>query len=160
MKRKSLLLLWLLAIILAPRWGFAQDNVKRQPRQANEQMLVIGEPSGTTRATASVPFYETFEGTIDWTIVNGSATNKWYVGSPGAHYGGYGLFISNDNGTTNAYTVGNASVVYAYKDIYLEVGTYNLSFDIKQYGESTWDCVGAMLYNSSTTPYASTSSSG
>ena len=160
MKRKTLLLLWLIAMMLAPRWGFAQDNIKHQPRQANEQMLVVGEPSGTPRATASVPFYETFEGTIDWTIVNGSATNKWYVGSPGAHYGGYGLFISNDSGSTNAYTVGNASVVYAYKDIYLEVGTYNLSFDIRQYGESTWDCVGAMLYNSSTTPSASTSSAG
>ena len=107
-----------------------------------------------------VPFVDGLESST-WTVVNGSCTNKWCLGAPGARYGTAGLYISNDSGTTNAYSTSSTSVVYAYKTVtFPSAGKYNLSFDIKQNGESTWDCVGAMLYDASTTPSASTSSAG
>ena len=262
MKRKTLLLLWLLAMMLAPRWGFAQDITLNQSQSialtpgttrnfydsggssnnyassenytltltspgditinfssfATEScsscydwdymyiydgttsgtqlakgqtdcssanlttgtnytatsgtMTITWKSDGSTNAagwvatiTAAsvpglVPFVDGLE-TSTWYTVNGSCTNQWYLGSPGARYGTAGLYISNDDGTTNAYSTGSVSVVYAYKNItFPSAGKYNLSFDIKQKGESSYDCVGAMLYNSSTTPSASTTSAG
>ena len=53
MKRKSLLLLWLLAIMLAPRWGFAQDVQNRTSVQ-NVQLETVAvdlDDPGQLRAT-------------------------------------------------------------------------------------------------------------
>ncbi len=108
----------------------------------------------------SIPYTETFESNT-WTEVNGLATNLWYRGSLGAHDSSYGYYISNNSGTSNAYSTGSISVVYIYKNVYFpEAGTYSLSFDLRQNGETTWDCVGAMLYANSDTPSASTTSAG
>jgi uncharacterized repeat protein (TIGR02543 family) len=109
----------------------------------------------------SIPYTENFESN-SWTVVNGSATNKWYRGSLGANNSSYGYYISNDNGTSNAYTIADGiSIVYIYKNVYFpEAGTYSLSFDLRQQGESSYDCVGALLYANSDTPEASTTSAG
>ena len=112
-------------------------------------------------AIASLPYAEDFEGTHGWGFVNGTQTNQWYIGSQGARYGSNGLFISNDGGSSNAYNTGKPGVVYAYKSVnFASAGTYNLSFDLKQQGESTYDMVGAMLYTTVPTVYTQSIGSG
>ena len=75
----------------------------------------------------------------DWMLENGTQTNQWYVGTPGAHNGTKGLFISNDNGATNAYSTGNTSHVYAYAVFnFSETGEYTISYDWRNQGESNY----------------------
>lgn len=60
--------------------------------------------------------------------------NKWYIGKPGsANNGEAGLFISCDNGVTSNYT-NKAVTVMAYRELTLEAGDYELSFDWKAGG--------------------------
>lgn len=60
--------------------------------------------------------------------------NKWYIGKPGsANNGEAGLFISCDNGVTSNYT-NTAVMVMAYRELTLEAGDYELSFDWKAGG--------------------------
>ncbi len=41
----------------------------------------------TAQIPAELPFTENFEGDINWTIVNGTETNKWFVGTVPAYSG-------------------------------------------------------------------------
>ena len=64
--------------------------------------------------------------------------NKWYIG-PAANRGETGkngLFISND-GVHATYTNNNPAIVYAYREITLDPGTYSISFD--------WICNAASI---------------
>ena len=75
----------------------------------------------------------------DWVLENGSQTNQWYVGAPGAHSGTNGLFISSDNGTSNTYNTDSISHVYAYAVFnFSETGEYTISYDWKSQGESRY----------------------
>lgn len=88
----------------------------------------------------------------EWTLVNGTQTNKWYIGTAANNGGTNGLYVTNDNGTTNAYSNGSTSSVYAYRTLTLSAGSvYSLSFDWKAYGESGWDLMRVWLVPSSTT---------
>lgn len=101
------------------------------------------------------PYSSDFEDDIEndeWTLVNGSQTNKWYIGTAANNGGTKGLYVSNDNGTTNAYSTSSTSSVYAYRTLTLSAGsTYSLSFDWRCYGESTWDVLRVWLVPASTT---------
>ncbi|MBO4489721.1 MAG: fibronectin type III domain-containing protein [Bacteroidales bacterium] len=95
-------------------------------------------------APAMVPYLCDFEDsteTLNWILLNGSETNKWYVGTAtAASNSTHSLYISQDNGTTNTYNGDTASVVWAYRDIqFSNADEFELSFDWKCYGESTWD---------------------
>ncbi|TCJ18604.1 T9SS type A sorting domain-containing protein [Flaviaesturariibacter flavus] len=80
-------------------------------------------------------------GATGWTIVNGSQTNKWVVGSgatPG--FGGSkAIYISRDGGTTHRYDTTSASISYFYRDIAIPAGTTNgwMLFDYISAGERT-----------------------
>ena len=80
-------------------------------------------------------YFTNFESQCDWTLVNGSCTNKWCWGTA-AHNGTgtHGLYISNDGGTTNAYTNTSEAMVYAYKTLDFEAGIYGISYDWKANG--------------------------
>lgn len=71
--------------------------------------------------------------------------NKWYIGEPGAtNKGEAGLFISCDNGLTSNYT-NKAVMVMAYRELTLEAGDYELSFDWKaggtEYDDGLYVCL-------------------
>ena len=71
--------------------------------------------------------------------------NKWYIGKPGsANNGEAGLFISCDNGVTSNYT-NTAVTVMAYRELTLEAGDYELSFDWKaggtEYNDGLYVCL-------------------
>ena len=100
-------------------------------------------------APVTVPYTENFDNnTHGWKLINGSCTNQWYWGTPGGHSGS-GLYISSDGGGSCTYNTSSKGVVYAYRLVTFEAGDYKISFDHRQKGESSWDCVGAMLYSQS-----------
>ena len=104
----------------------------------------------TPQVPATLPYTQNWEnGTenVQWTILNGSATNKWYIGSAVNNGGDTSLYISDDNGATNHYDISSSSDVWAYRDIYFDpiYGEYELAFDYRVDGESCCDYLKVFL---------------
>jgi len=102
-------------------------------------------------------FSEDFEGTThSFTIVNGTQTNYWYVGTATANGGTKSAYISNNSGTSNAYTITSTSVVHMYRDVTFSSSTspYTLCFDWKTQGESNYDYLKVFLIETSVSPTA------
>jgi hypothetical protein len=102
----------------------------------------------TTTTPAQLPYATDFEDAAEdqqWVFVNGTQTNKWYIGVPtdassdvNTTIGGSnGLYVSNDGGASNTYG-STTSKVYAYRDIFVPDGTTDLvlSFDWKAMGSN------------------------
>ena len=79
-----------------------------------------------------------------WVLEN-NTPNGWYVGTATNNGGSRALYISNDNGASNAYTVTTSCVSYAYVTFDMDPGEYTFSFDWKAYGESSWDFLRAAI---------------
>ena len=99
-----------------------------------------------------------FEGTFcGWGLVNGNRTNAWVWGTATNNGGTRALYISNDNGTTNAYTVnGSAAMVYATKLLSFTEGHFEFSYDWMAIGESDCDFLRVVLVPASETLTAGT----
>jgi len=116
--------------------------------------------SGAGSAVATIPYAHGFEdGWSTWNVVNGSQTNKWYVGSATAASGTNSAYISNNNGVDNQYNVDAASVVHFYHDITFPADMENakLRFDWKGQGEGSYtpyDYLRLHLIETSTIPVA------
>ncbi len=85
-----------------------------------------------------------FEGAGTWYMVNGG-NNAWVIGSAVNNGGSQALYISNDGGTTNAYTTGAVNMVYATKLFAFETAQYTFDYDWKAYGEGYYDYIRAWL---------------
>jgi hypothetical protein len=107
----------------------------------------------TTQIPAALPYIQNFETTNDLGLINVAQTNKWFYGSVTGNTG-KSIYISNDNGTTNAYTITSPSVVQAYRDITIPAGTTlaTFSFDWKAQGESSYDYLRVWLVPSNFMP--------
>ncbi|MCQ2350118.1 MAG: hypothetical protein MJZ98_06535 [Paludibacteraceae bacterium] len=88
------------------------------------------------------PYFCGFEVTAEnnaWSFVNhaGSQTS-WSVGTAQArNAGGNGMYVSNDNGTTAAYSATQSAVVVAYREFTLPAGhRYAFTFDWKGRGDN------------------------
>ena len=116
----------------------------------------------TTFTTLPIPvavgtsWSDDFE-TSTWTLVNGTITNAWTIGSATNNGGSKSLYISNDGGATNAYTNGSSTMVYATKLLQFEEGVYGFSYDWNANGESTYDYMRVALVPASVTLAAGTS---
>ena len=101
-----------------------------------------------------------------WAVANGGVTNQWFVGTAATGFAGRSAYISNDGGTTNAYTnnPGSAiSVVHFYRDITFPAGVpeFTLSFNWKADGEvSSFDAIIVSLAPTFYTPTPSNISLG
>lgn len=96
--------------------------------------------------SAISPYRQDFENGNDWTFANGTLTNQWHYGN--ATHNGNGsnaIYISDDNGATNHYTINKAAVVYASKLFNFDQGTYSISFDWNTKGESSYDFIRVAL---------------
>ena len=100
--------------------------------------------SGDAMVAATLPYSQSFEDTdeeenINWGFQH-NGVNQWVIGTAvnNTEEGSQALYISNDNGVSNAYTINSPSTSWAYRDIdfgeYLE---YQLAFDFKGVGESS-----------------------
>jgi hypothetical protein len=101
----------------------------------------------TDRIPAALPYTCDFEDAtenVSWILENGTLTNKWYIGTAANNGGANGLYISSDNGVSNSYNNGSETYVYAYRPINVEeAGNYDISFDWRSNGESSWDVLNA-----------------
>lgn len=96
-----------------------------------------------------------------WTVVN-HTTNTWQVGTAATAYAGArGAYVSNDGGTTWAYTTTVSQTSHFYRDIAVPAGesVINLSFYWKGNGESSWDRLLVYTAPTSVTPVAGTPAS-
>ncbi|MEG1556501.1 MAG: fibronectin type III domain-containing protein, partial [Bacteroidales bacterium] len=93
---------------------------------------------------ATFPYFCDFEDATEnanWTLVNGTQTNRWVIRDTVNHTenGNQSLFITN-NGNLNLYYIDSTSSVWAYRDIQLpEAPGFQLTFDWKTIGESSFD---------------------
>lgn len=119
----------------------------------------------TTQFLPEIPYTEDFETTShSWEYANPtSATgNKWIVSSQAFQGSNGALYVSNDNGITNAYTITTSTTAYAYKDIAFPSGAQSLdvTFDIRVNGERSSsainDYVNVWMVPQSFTPEAGT----
>ncbi len=126
----------------------------------------ISIPTNTVSfSTTQVPvaadgFTEDFEGDFTWTIINGTMNNKWAWGPATANGGEKSLYVTNDNGTTNAYFPSSPSTIYATKLLSFEGGTYTVAYDWLCKGEGNsskmYDFLRVFLVPSSTELNAAT----
>lgn len=101
---------------------------------------------------------DNFEGTTcDWDFINGTLTNAWAWGTAANNGGTHALYISNDGGTTNAYTNNSAVMVYAVKLLNFADGKYEFAYDWRANGESTYDYLRVALVPASVELAAGTS---
>ncbi|MBQ3750619.1 MAG: fibronectin type III domain-containing protein, partial [Bacteroidales bacterium] len=112
---------------------------------AGDESLYTDEVPFTTIAyPATLPYHCSFDNEAEnsrWQLVNGPATNKWFTGNATGNGDNNALYISNNEGAANEYTILSApGVVWAYRDIdVVPEYVYHLSFDWKGYGESSYD---------------------
>ncbi len=93
-----------------------------------------------------LPYSTGFESDQDvaWLFANGNQANKWYIGNATNNGGSRAMYISS-NGTDNYYNLFSSSSVYAYKAFNVIPGQYNVSFDWKARGESSFDYLRAFV---------------
>ena len=98
------------------------------------------------QSDAQVPYSTGFETTddTDWNFVNGTP-NQWHIGTATNNGGSRGLYISNNGGTSNAYTAGSSSISFVCRFFSLDAGDYDLSFDWKCNGEGNYDFLRVFL---------------
>lgn len=125
-------------------------------------VLMLVAPAAAQAQTTLIN--ETFEGANSFNVVNGTQTNKWFVGTPASNGptnpGSNAAYISSDAaGATHAYNNGSGSVVHLFQDVAIPAGQtiLNLSFDWRANGETSFDDLRAFLVPTSTTPAAGTS---
>jgi gliding motility-associated-like protein len=113
-------------------------------------------PFSTTQVPVPIEYSQNFDGPAahGWSLSNVNQTNKWYVGSATSNSGTNSLYISNDNGVNNQYTVTSGTVVHAFRDIQIPAasGNINISFDSKGGGQSNFDYINVWLVPSSFVP--------
>src|SRR5690554_2771613 len=130
-----------------------------------EGPLTITTPPAAQIPVSTFPWNEDFEtGGSEWTILNGSQTNQWFVGSVINNGGSNAMYVTNDGGATYAYTNNSTSRSFAYRDItmpatYLEA---KLSFDWQADAEGSYDnlIVWALPIDSIPAPGTALSASG
>ena len=91
-----------------------------------------------------------FEGTNNWLMFNGG-NNAWVIGTAANNGGEQAMYISNDDGATNAYTTGATNIVYAIKFMTFATGQYIVTYDWRADGESSYDYLRAWIAPSSST---------
>ncbi|MFL5731503.1 MAG: zinc-dependent metalloprotease, partial [Cytophagaceae bacterium] len=79
---------------------------------------------------------EDFEGTTDWTLMNGSEVNHWVIGSATSNGGNKSLYVTTD-GVSYNYNISAISSVHLYKDFFFPANATNIKikFDWKCDGE-------------------------
>ena len=111
-----------------------------------DKSVILYQEFTTSQKPVAVPFFDDFESGNNWMLINGELENKWVHGSAVNNGGQYSLYISNDGGTSHAYTVNKSASVFATKAIEIaEDGNYTFSYDWLANGESNYDYIRVAL---------------
>ena len=102
------------------------------------------------------PYVDDFETACDWELINGNLTNKWAWGEASVR-SNHHLYISDNNGTSNHYTITSPTMVYAAKQFHFEEGWYRFQYDWLANGEKNYDYLRVALVPASVTLSAGTS---
>src|SRR5690606_774146 len=103
----------------------------------------------------SLPYNQDFEGQQHgWVLSGDSSNNEWVVGDAVSNGGIKSLYISNDQGASNNYTINSATVVHAYKDFELStnINDVSIAFDWRALAESCCDYLRVWVVPSTFTP--------
>ncbi|MDR3187691.1 MAG: leucine-rich repeat protein, partial [Prevotellaceae bacterium] len=112
--------------------------------------------TGGAASAETAIFSENFENGVGatlegWTILNGTQTNRWYVGTAAPYGAGKGAYITNDGGTYT-YNITATSVVHLYREVTLNTNTvYVLSFMWKCSQGGSYDYLQVSLLDKSAT---------
>ncbi|MBO7445635.1 MAG: fibronectin type III domain-containing protein [Bacteroidales bacterium] len=126
----------------------------------------------TPTLPVELPYERTFE--EDSTLITeftfqGTGSNQWAIGTAtfkpsdptDSTETGHSLYISNNNGISNSYTVSDVSDAYAIFNVAFDTPMeYHLSFDYKTQGESGYDEFSVYLVNADVTIPTSGAPSG
>lgn len=127
---------------------------------------VKAESITTMPSVATIPYFCDFEEIEEcekWQQIKYETTeqspNNWYFGIlPGTESGNV-AYISNDGGTTFAFTSDNIGTQDLYRNIYLKTGKYKISFDWQNVGDTDdYANLTASLYTPGCIPNLSNSS--
>jgi len=115
-------------------------NNKIQIAPRNNQDILI--------PVATLPYTVDFDQNVDESlnINNGTATNKWFVGTAEG-FDNNKLYISSSNGVTNKYDCSSAAQVTASRELIIPENGATLSFDVRVNGEAYNDMLWVVLYN-------------
>ncbi|MBQ4017861.1 MAG: fibronectin type III domain-containing protein [Paludibacteraceae bacterium] len=123
----------------------------------SDKSEIIYKSFSTIMLAAALPYDDDFEGANSWMLINGTCTNAWTVGTL-ATESGNALYISNDGGTTYAYSNSSSTMVYAAKAFNFDkAGSYTVSYDWRANGEANWDYLRVAIVPSSVELAAGTS---
>lgn len=96
----------------------------------------------TLQDPAIIPYVCDFEAndaeTSRWQLLNDDV-NAWVIDTIISKTGKSSLYVSNNNGVSNQYTVQGTQNSFAYRSFELEAGEFNYEFDWLGKGESTYD---------------------
>lgn len=97
-------------------------------------------------AVPAAGFIDDFETDKGWEfVVNGTSANTWVRGTAVNNGGTSAMYISNDGGTSNAYSTSGSMAAYASKLFAFEAGDYTIQYDWKANGESSYDFLRVAL---------------
>jgi uncharacterized delta-60 repeat protein len=111
----------------------------------------------TLQFPATLPYFNNFDSSNDFLFINGSQTNRWFYGSAVGNSGS-SIYISNNSGVSNNYSVFSTSLVFAYREFAIPAGATlaTLGFDWRSVGENNFDYLRVWLVPSSFNPVAGT----
>ncbi len=113
----------------------------------------------TTQIPDTMNFTETFDDpTSEWTLVNGTQPNKWFIGTATFNSPGKSLYITDNDGVNYNYNINAQSTVQAYRDITMPAGLdqLSLSFTWKGVAENCCDFIKVWIVPTTFTPTAGT----
>ena len=94
-----------------------------------------------------LPYLNNFEDSTNvFSVYQRSGSNTWYTGSAVNHGGSRSMYVTNDNGVSNAYTITDQSISFAMT--YLQVpydSSYVISYDWRCQGEGSYDLMRIAL---------------
>ena len=94
-----------------------------------------------------LPYFNNFEDTTNtFSVYQRSGSNTWFTGTAVNHGGNNSMYVTNDNGLTNAYTNTNQSISFAMT--YLQIpydSSYAISYDWLCQGEGSYDLMRVAL---------------
>ncbi|MDR1653040.1 MAG: Ig-like domain-containing protein [Prevotellaceae bacterium] len=100
------------------------------------------------QAPVALPYKPDFVTDDGWGLTNNGATNQWFIGSTtgGDNAVNNGLYVSDNNGTSNSYAVDKETSVYACRELQIDqTGSLIVSYDWRNAGEQRYDYLRVFL---------------